>query len=331
MKRTATRLTRAAGVVAIAALALAACSSGGGRQSTETAAGDAGVAGTPRMTVAFVTHAPIGDTFWDIVRRGAEAAAAKDNVELEYSGDVDPSKQAQLIQAAIDKKVDAIVVSDPNTGALGETIEKIGAAGIPFAMVNAGEADAFDLGALGFFGQSETAAGLASGERLKADGAKKVLCAIHSQGQTQLEARCDGISEGLGSDVERLYVKGEDPSDVKTKINAALTEDPSIDWVVTLAASYALIAADSLPSGSTTKIATFDTNNELVAAIKDGTVQWAIDQQPYLQGYLAVDSMWLYTTNGNTIGGGKPTATGPAFVDKSNVDQIAEFAANGTR
>ena len=84
-------------------------------------------------------------------------------------------------------------------------------------------------------------------------------------------------------------------------------------------------------AGSSAKVATFDTSKALVAAIKSGSVQWAVDQQPYLQGYLAVDSLWLYKFNGNILGGGKATLTGPAFVDKSNIDAVAQFANNGTR
>jgi simple sugar transport system substrate-binding protein len=59
--------------------------------------------------------------------------------------------------------------------------------------------------------------------------------------------------------------------------------------------------------------------------------KWAIDQQPFLQGYLAVDSLWLYLNNRNTTGGGTPVLTGPAFVDDTNIDSIAKYAANGTR
>ncbi|MCV7062996.1 sugar ABC transporter substrate-binding protein, partial [Mycolicibacterium vaccae] len=84
-------------------------------------------------------------------------------------------------------------------------------------------------------------------------------------------------------------------------------------------------------AGSTAKIGTFDTNAALVEEIQKGGVQWAVDQQPYLQGYLAVDSLWLYLTNGNVIGGGQPTLTGPAFIDKSNIDAVAEYAKGGTR
>ena len=90
------------------------------------------------MTIIMVTHQAPGDTFWDRIRKGAEAAAAKDGVDLQYTNDPDATKQAQLIQAAIDKKPDGIAVTDPNTGAIGDAIKKAVAAGIPVSMFNAG-------------------------------------------------------------------------------------------------------------------------------------------------------------------------------------------------
>lgn len=330
------RHTRAR-VVALAAaltLGLTACSSSGGRQQEESSGMNAGQANTEEITIAMITHQAPGDTFWDIIRKGAEAAAAKDNVNLEYTNDPDATKQAQLIQAAIDKDVDGIAVTDPNTGAIGPAIKAAIAADIPVTMFNAGGTDAMDLGALGYFGQAESDAGNAVGERLVEEGAKNVLCVIQEQGQQQLEDRCDGIIEGAGSGtkVQRLYVDGRDSAAVVTNIEAKLTEDDSVDWVVTLGAPFALNAVDAVQSaGSEAKIGTFDTNAELVKAVEAGDVQWAIDQQPFLQGYLAVDSLWLYINNGNTIGGGGNVATGPAFIDQENIDQVSKFAANGTR
>jgi simple sugar transport system substrate-binding protein len=325
---------RLVGGLAALTVALAACSSSGGREESDGGGGNAGVADTERITIAMVTHQAPGDTFWDIIRKGAEAAAAKDNIELDYSADPDATKQAQLIQAAIDKGVDGIAVTDPNTGALGGAIKDAIEAGIPVTMFNAGGPDAIGLGALGYFGQGETDAGIAVGERLAADGAKDVLCVIQEQGQQQLEDRCAGVTQGVGgaADVERLFVNGRDSSAVVSSIEAKLTEDKGIDWIVTLGAQFALNATQSVETaGSSAKIGTFDTNQELVNAIKDGSVAWAIDQQPYLQGYLAVDALWLYIYNGNTLGGGGTVATGPAFIDSENVAQVAEFAANGTR
>ena len=324
-----------AAVALTAVLSIAACSSSGGKAATESSSGgNAGVANTPKITIAMITHQSPGDTFWDIIRKGAEAASAKDNVTLQYSNNDDASKQAQLIQAAIDKKVDGIAVTDPNTGALGATIKKAIAAGIPVTMFNAGGKDALGLGALGYFGQGETDAGLAVGKRVVSDGGKNILCVIQTQGQQQLEDRCQGVKDGAGSGAKwsKIYVNGTDDSAVTTGIQAKLGQDKSIDWVVTLGAPIALDAVKSVKgAGSSAKIGTFDTNKQLVAAVQDGSVTWAIDQQPYLQGYLAVDSLWLYKTNGNTLGGGQNVATGPAFIDKSNIAQVSKFAANGTR
>jgi simple sugar transport system substrate-binding protein len=164
-------------------------------------------------------------------------------------------------------------------------------------------------------------------------GAKNILCVIQTQGQQQLVDRCDGVKQGAaGATTTSIYVNGTDDSAVTTSIQAKLTEDKSIDFIVTLAAPVALDAAKSVSgAGSSAKIGTFDTNKELVAAIQNKSILWAIDQQPYLQGYLSIDALWLYTANGNTIGGGTNVATGPAFIDGSNIAQVSKFAANGTR
>ncbi len=323
-------------VLALAAVALAAtaCSSSGGRQDTSSSSGGGiAAASTPKMTIAMITHAAPGDTFWDIIRKGANAAAAKDNAEVQYSSDPDATRQAQLIQAAIDKKVDGIAVTDPNTPALGAMIKKAIAAGIPVTMFNAGGPDALGLGALDYFGQGEKDAGVAVGKRAVADGAKHILCVNQTQGQQQLVDRCDGVKEGAaGAQVTQIYVNGTDDSAVTTTIQAKLTQDTSVDYVVTLGAPIALDAVKSVKgANSSAKIGTFDTNKQLVAAIQNGSVQWAVDQQPYMQGYLAIDAIWWYRTNGNTLGGGQNVATGPAFIDKSNIDAVAKFAANGTR
>lgn len=324
------KATATTAIALTAAFALAACS-GGGR--TESSAPDGAAAAEKTMTVIMITHQAPGDTFWDRIRKGAEAAAAKDGVDFQYTNDPDATKQAQLIQAAIDKKPDGIAVTNPNTGAIGDSIKKAVAAGIPVSMFNAGGDDALSLGAIGYFGQSESDAGVAVGEKAAAEGAKHILCVIQEQGQSQLEARCDGVTKGAaGAKVERLYVNGRDDSAVTSNIQAKLSADKSIDYVTTLGAQFALDAGKAVQSaGSSAKVGTFDTNEELIKAIQDGSVTFAIDQQPYLQGYLAVDSIWLYKTNGNTLGGGQDVATGPAFIDKSNVDAVAGFAANGTR
>ncbi|MER6288893.1 sugar ABC transporter substrate-binding protein [Streptomyces sviceus] len=329
------RIVPVVAVAAAAALTLAGCSSSSGGKKAEEEAGNvsAGKANTPRMTIAMVTHAPSGDTFWDTIRKGAEAAAAKDNVKLIYSNDENAGDQANLVQNAIDQKVDGIAVTLAKPDALKAVVAKAEKAGIPVVGLNAGLSVWKQQGLLSFFGQDESVSGQALGSKLNGTGAKHALCVIQAQGDVNLEQRCDGVKKTFSGKTDILYVNGTDMPSVKSTITAKLKQDSSIDEVVTLGAPIALTAEQAVSEGDgKAKIATFDLNKDLVSAIQDGKIQFAVDQQPYLQGYLAVDSLWLYKTNGNFSGGGEqPVLTGPAFVDKSNVDAVAKFAAKGTR
>jgi simple sugar transport system substrate-binding protein len=320
-------------LLAVLLLAAAACSETGGRQEEAPAAGaEAGRANTPEMTVAMITHGAPGDTFWDIIRKGAEAAAAKDNVKFQYSSDPDSGKQATLIQSAIDAKVDAIAVTLPDPPAIAPAVRKAIDAGIPVVAFNAGIGNYQDSGALSYFGSDESLAGETAGRRASEGGYKNLLCVIQFQGQVQLEARCDGVKKTFTGNWQKIYVNGSDLPSVKSTIAAKLTQDKSIDFVVTLGAPIALAAIDAIKeSASKAKLGTFDFNPQIPPKITSGELQFAIDQQPYLQGYMSVDSLWLYKTNGNVLGGGLPTLTGPFLVDKSNIDIVGKFAEAGTR
>ncbi|OLL21523.1 substrate-binding domain-containing protein [Rhodococcus sp. M8] len=316
----------------VLALGLAACSSTGGKPDTSGGGMAAGSADTPRATIAMITHEVPGDTFWDLVRKGAETAAAKDNIELRYSADPEAPNQANLVQSAIDSDVDGIALTLAKPDALAAAVKGAEAAGIPVVAFNSGLEAWSAMGVMEYFGQDEAIAGEAAGRRLTSEGARKTLCVIQEQGHVGLEARCAGVAKGFGGQTEILNVNGKDMPSVESTITAKLQQDPTIDRVLTLGAPFALTAVQSVGNaGSAAQVVTFDTNTALVGAIEDGSVQWAVDQQPFLQGYLAVDSLWLYLNNGNVIGGGMPTLTGPAFIDRSNIDAVAAYAQNGTR
>jgi simple sugar transport system substrate-binding protein len=303
-------------LLAMLLLAAAACSDTGGKQEEAPAAGaNAGQANTPEMTVAMITHGAPGDTFWDIIRKGADAAAAKDNVKLQYQSDPDSGKQATLIQSAIDAKVDAIAVTLPDPPAIAPAVRKAIEAGIPVVAFNAGIGNYAESGALSYFGSDEGLAGEEAGKRASEGGYKNLLCVIQFQGQVQLEARCDGVKKTFTGNWQKIYVNGSDLPSVKSTIAAKLTQDKSIDFVVTLGAPIALNAIDAAKEASSSaKVGTFDFNPEIPPKITSGELIFAIDQQPYLQGYLSVDSLWLYKNNGNVLGGGQPTLPGRFLV-----------------
>ncbi|WP_430787453.1 sugar ABC transporter substrate-binding protein [Actinoplanes sp. G11-F43] len=305
----------AVGVTAL--LLLGACSEGGRQESAESAA----------YTIAFVTHETPGDTFWNIVRAGADQAAKDVGVEVRHSNDPDAGKQATLIQQAVDAEVQGIATTLVTPDALAGSVKAATTAGIPVVGLNAGIDRYRELGALMYFGSDETVAGTSLGERIKAAGAKHPLCVIHQTGSVALEARCAGLKSAVPG-TENIQVNGADDVAVTSTLQAKLAQDPTIDYVVALTAPVAL---DAIKAGGTAKIVTFDLNRETAKAVQDGTVEFAVDQQPYLQGYLAVSSLYLYLKNGNDIGGGKPVLTGPSFVDKTNIDTILPFTEKNTR
>jgi simple sugar transport system substrate-binding protein len=324
------RLAAIAGA-SVLVLGIASCSGTGGKPEEAGGGEGGGSVDTPRMTIAMVTHEVPGDSFWDLIRKGAEAAAKKDNIELRYSNDPEAPNQANLVQTAIDSGVKGIAVTLAKPDAMRAAVQNAESKGIPVVAFNAG-LDAWQaMGVKEYFGQDGYIAGQSAGDRLKKEGARKAICVIQEQGHVDLEARCAGVKNTFPA-TENLNVNGKDMPSVESTITAKLQQDPSIDYVVTLGAPFALTAVQSAKNaGSNAKIGTFDTNAALVDAINAGEVQWAVDQQPYLQGYLAVDSLWLYLSNGNVIGGGQPTLTGPSFIDKSNIEAVAEYAKAGTR
>ncbi|WP_345569071.1 substrate-binding domain-containing protein [Streptomyces plumbiresistens] len=323
---------RGAAVVAAICLLLAGCSGSGGAR-LDSGADAAGAADSGGIKVALITHGGKGDDFWQLVQKGARAAAAKDGIELTYANDSDPAGQAELVRDAIRDKVDGIAVTLAKPQAMKGPVAEAKAAGIPVVGLNSGIDDWRSAGLLQYFGQDESLAGRAVGDKLDGLKARHALCVIHERGNVALEARCAGLKKTFDGETEMLYVEGTDLDAVDAAITADLRQDPGIDEVVTLGAQFARAAVASVKAaGSRARVATFDLDKDLVKAVRSGDVQFAVDQQPYLQGYLAVDSLWLYRTNGNVSGGGvAPVLTGPAFVTKTNVASVERFAAAGTR
>jgi simple sugar transport system substrate-binding protein len=320
-----------AAVAGATVLALSACSGGGAPPQTQQSQGGGGGGGNSGYTFAMITHETPGDTFWDRIKSGANQAAKDTGSTLKYSSDPDATKQAVLIQNAIDSKVDGIATTLVTPDALIPTVKKAIAAGIPVDSFNSGFAYFQQAGALTHFSSDEFLAGQQAGKKVEAAGGKKILCTIQQTGSVALEDRCKGVKDSFPN-TENIQVNGADDSAVTSAIQAKLSQDTSIDWVITLGAPQALDTLKAIPAAkSSAKVGTFDLNIDAAQAVKDGKLQFCIDQQPYLQGYLAITQLYLYKKNGNIMGGGKAVLTGPSFVDSSNIDQILPFVKSNTR
>jgi simple sugar transport system substrate-binding protein len=322
-------------VIALA-VALAGCSSTGGKRAEDAreaaaARGKAAVS-TPRWTFAMVTHSGDGDTFWDIVQKGAREASAKDNINFLYSHHDEAQQQAQLVDAAVDKEVDGLIVTLAKPAAMKAAVERARKAGIPVVTINSGSAESKEFGALTHIGQDETVAGEAVGTELTERGHRKAVCVLHEQGNVGHEQRCAGARKTFRGELENLYVDGTNMPDVQASIVAKLQADRDVDAVVTLGAPFAATAIKAKrDADSEAEIDTFDLNASVAAALGDGSLGFAVDQQPYLQGYEAVDLLWLYKYNADVLGGGGPVLTGPQIVTRDQAAELADYTERGTR
>lgn len=309
----------------LTASVLAGCS-GTGEEETPQAAGGGD------YTYAVITHSAPGDAFWDRVQSGAEQAGEDYGVTVDYTNDPDPAGQSQLIDGAVADGVDGIVVSMANPDGIEASVRAAVEAGVPVVTINSGIDQSADFGAITHIGQSEAIAGEAVGERLSDEGYTNAVCVIQEAGNVALEERCQAAADAFGGEMENLQVDGTDDNAVQASINAQLQANPDIDVVLTLGGQYAIDALGAVDqSGSEVAIATFDLSEDVVTNIEEGNIIFAVDQQPYVQGFLGVTTLYLKSINGNDVGGGQPINSGPAFVTQENAAEVAEYAANGTR
>ncbi|MGH6960414.1 MAG: substrate-binding domain-containing protein, partial [Dongiaceae bacterium] len=145
--------------------------------------------------VVFVTHGQAADQYWSVVKKGVDDAAKTMGVNAEYLAPetFDMPAMAKLMEAAIASKPDGLVVSIPDTDAIGPLVQNAVASGIPVIVIDSGGSElSRKLGALLFMGQSEFDAGVLAGQRVKALNLAKALCVNHEVGNISLDDRCAG-------------------------------------------------------------------------------------------------------------------------------------------
>jgi simple sugar transport system substrate-binding protein len=285
-----------------------------------------------------VSHGQASDPFWSVVQRGTDAAATDLGVTVEYQAPTTYNmvEMSQLIDAAVASEPDGLVVSIPDAEALTPAIERAIAAGIPVISMNSGSDVAAGLGVLVHVGQTEFEAGLGGGERMAEAGVTNAICLIHEAGNAGLEQRCAGFTEAMtaaGGTVEQLVVDLNNPTEAQQRVEAALATNAEVNGIMALGPTGATPAMQAIAAAGKTdavQIATFDLSPEVLTAIQDGTMLFAIDQQQYMQGYLPIVLLKLYVTNANTIAN-PILMTGPGFVTIDNVDQVIDLTADGTR
>jgi len=316
--------------IVLSLLILSACAGGTGSTSS---------GGTSRnLKFYVVTHGPSSDPFWSVIKKGVDQGAKDMGVQAIYEAPptFDMVAMSHLIDSAVAAHPDGLVVSIPDPSALGPSIKAAVTAGIPVISINAGADVAKSLGILVHIGQTEYQAGFAGGQKMGAAGVKHALCVNQQVGVATLEQRCKGFSDAMkqvGATVKEIGVNGGNPTQTQQTLEAALQHDSTIDGMLMLGplgSLPAIKALQDLNKAGQIKLATFDLSSDVLQAIKAGQMLFAIDQQPYLQGYLPIVLLTLYKTNLNTIAN-DVLQTGPSFVTADNVAKVIQLTAQGTR
>lgn len=280
-----------------------------------------------------VTHGVPSDPFWSVVKNGAEAAAETVGASLEYRAPstFDMAKMQQLVQAAVASNPDGLILSFTDENALGGAVQNAVDNGIPVITINSGGDVARDYGAWLHVGQSEYEAGKQAAERMQEMGVEKGVCVNHEQGNQGLDQRCDGFVDGFDGNAEQLATT-YDPTNIRNAIVAYLNENSDVRGVLTLGA----LAADPMiramrEQGATDMftLGTFDLSPGILEALDAGELDFAIDQQQYMQGYLPVMFLDQFVKNGLLPAG--DVATGPGFVTQENAAQVIELSSQGIR
>lgn len=295
----------------------------------------------------FVIGGKPDDPFWSIVKRGAEDAGlvvAAQGGSVTWLGPQNYDNlgvdAAELIRQAIDQGATAIVGPNWVPEAMDPAFQAVIDAGIPLVIYNAGGLDAADrLGALNYVGSDDYRGGVAAGEYLAAAGSLNGVCINTLPGAANIEAFCGGFVEGIttsGGTAEVLPLPATSfgsATAVAQAVKAYLLENPDVNAVFTIGNVDANSATNGIMQAGkadAVQLCGMNFDETILANIQSGTQLCAIDQQGYLQGYLAVSILNGYVNYGLTV----PTReilTGPGIIDLSNVEATLAGVSEGTR
>ncbi len=318
-----------AGVAGATLLGVAGCGGGGGQQEGGEAEG---LVSRGDIRIEMPTHMESADPNTAIMQNGAQQAAQDLGVDVQFRGPAtfDIPEIQQIFEAAIAADPSGIAATMPDPNALGPLVERAVEEGIPVVLFNAGLDVWEELGAITYYGQTELDAGIAAGQRMAEAGITNALCINHQQGQLTLDTRCRGFDEGVGGTVEQVAVDGTNPTAMRSGIETALRQNPDVEGLITLgpgAAEQAMRAIEDAGRSDSVQMATFDISPEVLEAVRDERILFAIDQQMFLQTYASVVTLVTYIQwllNPVTA-----VPTGPDFVTTEDAEQILELAGRG--
>ena len=290
------------------------------------------------VKIAVVVHGTTADQYWTVVKRGVDDAAALTGAQVQYVSPqvFDEVEHARLIDAAVATKPDGLIVSIADPDALREAVTGAVAAGIPVMNIDSNEVPGEEMGVTFYVGTvSEYDSGKKAGDRLGKEGVLQVICINHEVGNTSLDDRCRGLNDGLaphGGGTEVVAVT-PDPGDITRRTEAYLSAHPEVQGVFAMGAGAATPLIPMFKEKELfgkIKLYTFDIAPEVLDSIIAGEMEFGMDAQQYLMGFIPVVNMVEHVTHG--FWPQNDVYTGPLFVDTPEAAQaILALAKEGIR
>src|SRR5215211_3038982 len=311
---------------------LAACTNNDDKSSDAAAIAAGDFPTTPKWKFVFVCHVTT-NSFFTPTQYGAQDACALLNCEFQWTGST-TSNVAEMVNAtntAISAKADGIALAVVDKDAFNEPVNKALAAGIPVVSYNAdGAKDDPGTNRLAYIGQGLYDSGFQLGQRAIASGLEsgEVVGFIATPGALNIQPRIDGASDAIKQSGKSLkftsvgtnadVTKGLSIIDAYAQGHPNLTGMLAVDAGSTQAVGQVVQKYKMRDKGL--KVAGgFDLVPETLQAIKGGSLDYTIDQQPYLQGFLPVLYLYMYKLSGGLVFPSE-TNTGLLFVTKDTVD-----------
>jgi simple sugar transport system substrate-binding protein len=312
------------GAAGIAALALEAC--GGGSSSTSSAASGGSASSVfgsgQSYKFTFVNHVTT-NTFFTPTQNGAADACKLLGCSYQWSGSQNSviSEMVNAIDTAVTASVNGIATSLIDPTAFNAPVSKALAAGIPVVAYNA---DAASNPRLSYIGQDLFLSGQMMGRHINSlVGSGDIGLFIATPGSLNLQPRISGAqSTLLKSITPHVVATGAAQSQELTVIKSYIQSHSSykgffaVDGGSTGATGLSMqqlgVASKGVKGGG------YDLDPNTQKTLSAGVMQFTIDQQPYLQGFLPILQLYLYNAT-QKLTGIANVDTGLKFLDKTSI------------
>jgi simple sugar transport system substrate-binding protein len=307
-----------------------------------------------------VSHGSDSNVWWNTVKNGMRDASEDFGVPVDYRNPPtgDTGDMVRILEQASARNYAGVITTVPNLEMIQKGLAGVKAKHIPLITINGGPEPGMKLGAILHVGQAEYEAGKAAGERAKAAGIHDFLCVNHGADIQALWDRCKGFADAIGADYKKSTLdSGEDPTVIESKVAAYLRSHPATQAILALGPDQAMgVLRGVTDAGKAGKlyIVTFDLSPDILKAIQAGQIQFAIDQQPYLQGYLSVAALAIAVRDKNMdpahivaalkddkkvaarlakydlkpVYTGSTVSSGPSFVTRDNLAPVQKYAGS---